>query len=79
MMHMVWCNAECDDAMPSSYIGLSKIARYQKQHWDDLMKKVNHPSFEREARKVRREKKSAIAANLLKILIGNLIDKRLWR
>jgi hypothetical protein len=42
------------------------------------MKKVNHPSFEREARKVRREKKSAIAANLLKILIGNLIDKRLW-
>jgi hypothetical protein len=29
----------------------------KKQHWDDLIKTVNHPSFEREALKVHREKK----------------------
>jgi predicted NAD/FAD-binding protein len=56
-----------DDAMPSSFSGLSKNARYQKQHRDDLIKIVNHPSFKREALKVQREKKSAITANLLEI------------
>jgi hypothetical protein len=29
-MHMIWCNAECDDAMPSNFSGLSKNARYQQ-------------------------------------------------
>jgi hypothetical protein len=38
MMHMVWCNTECDDAMPSNFSGLSKNARYQQQHWYDLIK-----------------------------------------
>jgi hypothetical protein len=30
MMHMIWCNAECDNAMPSNLSGLSKNARYQQ-------------------------------------------------
>jgi G:T/U-mismatch repair DNA glycosylase len=36
---------KCDDAMTSSFSGLSKKVRYQKQHQDDLIKKVNHPEF----------------------------------
>jgi hypothetical protein len=75
-MHMVWCNAECDDAMPSNFSGLSTNAWYQQQHCDDLIKKVNHSSFEREALKVPREKEICHKGQiLLKILIGDLIKK----
>jgi hypothetical protein len=49
-----------DDAMLLNFSGLSKNARYQEEHRDDLIKKLIHPSFEREALKVRREKKFAI-------------------
>jgi hypothetical protein len=37
-LHMVWCNVECGDEMPSNFSGLSKNAQYQQKYQDDLIK-----------------------------------------
>jgi hypothetical protein len=42
---MVWCNAKCNDAIPSTFIGLSKNVLYQKTTSGWLIKNGKSPKF----------------------------------